>query len=87
MILIIESDNIRPEWVEEIKESAMVHYDEESREITKDRECRCEVDDGGFRLLHRVLHSLHNVKCGGTAAQDSQSEANEGASPPLPRTT
>ena len=28
-----------------------------------------------------------NVKCGGTAAQDSQSEANEGAYPPLPPTT
>ena len=33
----------------------------------------------------RVL--LANVKSGGTAAQDSQSEANEGACPPLPRTT
>ena len=28
-----------------------------------------------------------NVKCGGTAAQDSQSEANKGAYPPLPPTT
>ena len=28
-----------------------------------------------------------NVKCGGTATQDSQSEANEGAYPPLPPTT
>ena len=31
--------------------------------------------------------SLENVKCGGTAAQDSQSEANEGRCPPLPPTT
>jgi hypothetical protein len=30
---------------------------------------------------------LPNVKCGGTAAQDSQSEANEGACPPLPPTS
>ena len=28
-----------------------------------------------------------NVRCGGTAAMDSQSEANVGACPPLPRTT
>jgi hypothetical protein len=40
-------------------------------------------------VLKRVRWSisLANVKCGGTAAQDSQSEANEGAYPPLPRTT
>lgn len=31
--------------------------------------------------------SLPNVKCGGTAAQDSQSKANEGACSPLPPTT
>jgi len=30
---------------------------------------------------------LENVKSGGTAAQDLQSEANEGACPPLPPTT
>ena len=30
---------------------------------------------------------LPNVRCGGTAAQDSQSEANEGRYTPLPRTT
>ena len=32
-------------------------------------------------------NSLPNVRCGGTAAQDSQSEANEGRCPPLPPTT
>ena len=31
--------------------------------------------------------SWTNVKCGGTAAQDSQSKAKEGAYPPLPPTT
>lgn len=30
-----------------------------------------------------LVHILHNVKSDDTAAQDSQSEANEGASPPL----
>lgn len=30
---------------------------------------------------------LPNVRCGGTAAQDSQSEANEGRCPPLPPTS
>ena len=40
-------------------------------------------------LLNVVIggNLLENVKCGGTAAQDSQSEANEGAYPPLPPTT
>jgi len=35
-----------------------------------------------------VIHLIFfiNVKSGGTAAQDSQSEANEGAYPPLPPT-
>ena len=38
------------------------------------------------RGLNRV-NFLPNVKCGGTAAQDSQSEANERRYPPLPPTT
>ena len=39
------------------------------------------LTDAGVKFLEA------NVKCGGTAAQDSQSEANEGAYSPLPPTT
>ena len=74
MILIIESENIRPEWVEEIKESAIVHYDDEERTIIKDRECRCKVEDLGLRLSHRILHSLENVKCPPTGATGKEVE-------------
>ncbi len=35
----------------------------------------------------RRIAAEANARCGGTAAQDSQSEANDGRYPPLPRTT
>lgn len=38
-------------------------------------------------LVVGKAHFLQNIKCRGTAAQDSQSEANEGAYSPLPSTT
>ena len=87
--------------VEKIKFTRLHRVQFEDGILTCDDEWKFAVADGfetpaamfdWFAATHGlpfegVLISWTNVRCGGTAAQDSQSEANEGAYPPLPPTT
>ena len=62
-------------------------YSAELRKATRIAEMAEHAQTGITLDQDEASFLYENVKCGGTAAQDSQSEANEGAYPPLPPTT